>query len=167
MSTVPGTELDRTRRQFADLSGRLLQAIAGSAKYLPSDEAALLRRLNPKVLAGAALLLATWQYPSRAWSVLGELGDRIMPLFQSACRDEDLFTDPNTFDIDRNPNNHMAFGFGPHTCVGQHLAKLELRVMFEQLLPRLDSIEVLGPGSVTHTNFVGGLKHLPAKVQVS
>jgi hypothetical protein len=52
MSTVPGTELDRTRRQFADLSGRLLQAIAGSAKYLPSDEAALLRRLNPKVLAG-------------------------------------------------------------------------------------------------------------------
>lgn len=94
-------------------------------------------------------------------------GDRIMPLFQSACRDEDLFTNPDTFDIDRNPNNHMAFGFGPHTCVGQHLAKLELRVMFEQLLPRLDSIEVLGPGSVTHTNFVGGLKHLPAKVQVS
>ena len=81
MSTAPGTELDRTRRQFADLSGRLLQAIAGSAKYLPSDEAALLRRLNPKVLAGAALLLATWQYPSRAWSVLGELGDRIMPLW--------------------------------------------------------------------------------------
>jgi len=94
-------------------------------------------------------------------------GDRVMPLFQSACRDEDLFTDPDKFDIDRNPNNHMAFGFGPHTCVGQHLAKLELRVMFEQLLPRLESIEVLGPGSVTHTNFVGGLKHLPAKVQVS
>ena len=94
-------------------------------------------------------------------------GDRIMPLFQSACRDEDLFSDPNTFDIDRNPNNHMAFGFGPHTCVGQHLAKLELRVMFEQLLPRLESIEVQGPGSVTHTNFVGGLKHLPAKVTVS
>jgi cytochrome P450 len=94
-------------------------------------------------------------------------GDRIMPLFQSACRDEDLFSDPDNFDIDRKPNNHMAFGFGAHTCVGQHLGKLELRVMFEQLLPRLDSIEVLGPGSVTHTNFVGGLKHLPAKVTVS
>jgi len=81
MSTAPGTELDRTRRQFADLSGRLLQAIAGSAKYLPADEATLLRRVNPKVLAGAAVLLATWQYPSRAWSVLGELGDRIVPLW--------------------------------------------------------------------------------------
>lgn len=94
-------------------------------------------------------------------------GDRVMPLFQSACRDEELFADPDTFNIDRNPNNHMAFGFGAHTCVGQHLAKLELRVMFEQLLPRLESIEVLGEGKVTHTNFVGGLKHLPAKVTVA
>jgi cytochrome P450 len=94
-------------------------------------------------------------------------GDRLMPLFQSACRDEDRFVNPDEFNIDRKPNNHMAFGFGPHTCVGQHLAKLELKVMFEQLLPRLESIEVLGPGSVTQTNFVGGLKHLPAKVTVS
>lgn len=94
-------------------------------------------------------------------------GDRIMPLFQSACRDEDLFKDPDKFDISRKPNAHMAFGFGAHTCVGQHLAKLELRTMFEQLIPRLESIEVLGDGKVTHTNFVGGLKHLPAKVQVS
>ena len=90
-----------------------------------------------------------------------------MPLFQSACRDEDRFANPDQFNIDRKPNNHMAFGFGPHTCVGQHLAKLELKVMFEQLLPRLEAIEMLGPGSVTQTNFVGGLKHLPAKVTVS
>ncbi|HTY28755.1 MAG TPA: cytochrome P450 [Mycobacterium sp.] len=94
-------------------------------------------------------------------------GDRVMPLFQSACRDEDLFPDPDKFDIDRNPNSHMAFGFGAHTCVGQHLAKLELKTMFEQLFPRLESIDVLGEGSVTQTNFVGGLKHLPAKVTVS
>jgi cytochrome P450 len=94
-------------------------------------------------------------------------GERIMPLFQSGCRDEDLFAEPEVFDIDRSPNNHLAFGFGPHTCVGQHLAKLELRVMFEELLPRLDSIEVTGPGSVTQTNFVGGLKHLPARLTVS
>lgn len=94
-------------------------------------------------------------------------GDRVMPLFQSACRDEDLFPNPDEFNIDRKPNNHMAFGFGAHTCVGQHLGKLELRVMFEQLLPRLEAIEVLGPGSVTHTNFVGGLKHLPARVTVA
>lgn len=94
-------------------------------------------------------------------------GERLMPLFQSGCRDEQVFTNPDDFDIDRNPNTHLAFGFGAHTCVGQHLAKLELRVMFEELLPRLESIEVLGPGTVTQTNFVGGLKRLPAKVAIS
>ncbi|MDP7705186.1 cytochrome P450 [Mycobacterium sp. TY815] len=93
--------------------------------------------------------------------------DRVMPLFQSGCRDEEIFDNPNNFDIGRKPNNHLAFGFGAHTCVGQHLAKLELKVMFEQLLPRLESIEVAGPGSVTQTNFVGGLKHLPAKLTIS
>lgn len=94
-------------------------------------------------------------------------GDRLMPLFQSGCRDEEVFDNPDVFDIDRNPNVHLAFGFGPHTCVGQHLAKLELKVMFEELIPRLESIEVLGSGSVTQTNFVGGLKHLPAKLTIS
>jgi cytochrome P450 len=94
-------------------------------------------------------------------------GDRLMPLFQSGCRDEEVFDHPDEFDIDRKPNNHLAFGFGAHTCVGQHLAKQELKVMFEELLPRLESIEILGPGSVTQTNFVGGLKHLPAKLTIS
>jgi cytochrome P450 len=94
-------------------------------------------------------------------------GDRLMPLFQSGCRDEEVFDNPDEFNIDRRPNNHVAFGFGTHTCIGQHLAKLELRVMLEELLPRLESIEVLGPGSVTQTNFVGGLKHLPAKLTIS
>jgi cytochrome P450 len=94
-------------------------------------------------------------------------GDRVMPLFQSGCRDEEVFAHPDEFDINRKPNPHLAFGFGAHTCVGQHLAKQELKVMFEELLPRLESIEVTGPGSVTQTNFVGGLKHLPAKVTIS
>lgn len=94
-------------------------------------------------------------------------GDRLMPLFQSACRDEEIFDNPDKFDIDRKPNTHLAFGFGAHTCPGQHVAKLELKVMFEELLPRLESIEVTGPGSVTQTNFVGGLKHLPAKLTIS
>ena len=94
-------------------------------------------------------------------------GDRVMPLFQSGCRDEEVFDHPDEFNIDRKPNNHLAFGFGAHTCVGQHLAKQELKVMFEELLPRLESIEILGTGNVTQTNFVGGLKHLPAKVTIS
>jgi cytochrome P450 len=94
-------------------------------------------------------------------------GDRVMPLFQSGSRDEDFFDNPDQFDIDRKPNNHLSFGFGAHTCPGQHIAKLELKVMFEELLPRLESIEITGPGTVTQTNFVGGLKHLPARVTIS
>ena len=81
----------------------------------------------------------------------------ITPHFESSLEVYDSLGEPRS----------IAFGFGAHTCVGQHLAKLELRTMFEQLIPRLESIDILGKGSVTHTNFVGGLKHLPAKVQVS
>lgn len=81
MPIAANTPLDLTRRQLAELSGRLLQAIAGSARYLRSADALLLRRIHPKVMAGAAVLLMTWQYPSRAWPVLGELGDRIVPLW--------------------------------------------------------------------------------------
>jgi len=91
-------------------------------------------------------------------------GDRLMLLFQSGNRDEDVFDRPYEFDIDRKPNKQIAFGHGPHMCIGQHLSKLELKVMLEELLPKLESIELLGPGQYTQTNFVGGLKHLPAKL---
>jgi cytochrome P450 len=91
-------------------------------------------------------------------------GDRLMLLFQSGNRDEDVFDDPYGFNIDRKPNRHIAFGHGPHMCIGQHLSKLELNIMFDELLPKIESIELLGPGQYTQTNFVGGLKHLPAKI---
>lgn len=91
-------------------------------------------------------------------------GDRLMLLFQSGNRDEEVFDHPYEFDIDRKPNRHIAFGHGPHMCIGQHLSKLELLVMFEELFPRIESIELLGAGRYTQTNFVGGLKHLPAKI---
>lgn len=91
-------------------------------------------------------------------------GDRLMLLFQSGNRDEDVFDRPYEFDIDRKPNRHIAFGHGPHMCIGQHLSKLELKIMFEELLPKIEKIEILGAGQYTQTNFVGGLKHLPAKI---
>ncbi|HEY5855676.1 MAG TPA: cytochrome P450 [Aldersonia sp.] len=88
-------------------------------------------------------------------------GDRLMLLFQSGNRDADVFEEPDTFDIDRRPNKHIAFGYGPHMCIGQHLAKLELRVMLEELLPRMQRVEITGEPKVIQTNFVGGLRHLP------
>lgn len=94
-------------------------------------------------------------------------GDRLMLLFQSGNRDEDVFDHPYEFDIDRKPNRHIAFGHGPHMCIGQHLSKLELKVMLEELLPKVESIELLDDGQYTQTNFVGGLKHLSAKINFS
>ncbi|PYE12330.1 cytochrome P450 [Williamsia limnetica] len=92
-------------------------------------------------------------------------GDRFMLLYQSGNRDTDVFTDPDVFDIDRRPNKHIAFGYGPHMCIGQHLAKIELRIMFETLLPHLESIAVTGGPRFIQTNFVGGLKNLPVQLQ--
>jgi cytochrome P450 len=88
-------------------------------------------------------------------------GDRFMLLYQSANRDPDIFDEPDQFDITRHPNKHIAFGYGPHMCIGQHLAKQELRIMFEELLPRIEKLEIAGDRKVVQTNFVGGLKNLP------
>ncbi|KRF17047.1 cytochrome [Nocardioides sp. Soil797] len=93
-------------------------------------------------------------------------GDRVMPLYQSGNRDTDIFEAPDTFRVERKPNKHMAFGYGPHMCIGQHLAKQELRIMFEELLPRLGTIELKEGRKVTQTNFVGGIKHLPVKIEL-
>lgn len=90
-------------------------------------------------------------------------GDRIFLSYPSANRDEDIFERPDEFDVTRSPNRHLAFGFGPHICLGQHLAKLEMRILFEELLPRLESIEPAGPAKMSQTNFVGGLKSLPIR----
>ncbi|MAA74767.1 MAG: cytochrome P450 [Salinisphaeraceae bacterium] len=90
-------------------------------------------------------------------------GDRLMPLFQSANRDAEVFDKPDEFNIDRRPNPHLAFGYGQHICPGQFVGKLELKIMLDELLPRLESVESAGSGEVVHTNFVGGLKHWPAR----
>ena len=94
-------------------------------------------------------------------------GDRLMLLYQSANRDADVFEAPGEFRLDRRPNRQIAFGYGPHMCIGQHLAKQELRVMLEELLPRLVSVEVTGDRKVVQTNFVGGLRRLPMRVELA
>ena len=88
-------------------------------------------------------------------------GDSLLLSYPSANRDEDAFDAPFEFRVDRSPNRHMAFGFGPHVCLGQHLAKLEMRILFGELLSRLQHIELAGQPEWIHANFVGGLKSLP------
>ncbi len=94
-------------------------------------------------------------------------GDRLMLLYQSANRDADVFEAPGEFRLDRKPNRQIAFGYGPHMCIGQHLAKQELRVMLEELLPRLVSLEITGDRKVVQTNFVGGLRRLPMRMELA
>jgi cytochrome P450 len=93
---------------------------------------------------------------------IGEM-ERLMLLYSSANRDEDVFDNADAFDITRKPNKHLAFGFGPHVCLGQHVAKLEMRLLFEALLPRLKSVDLAGEPRFAQTNFVGGLKTLPIR----
>jgi cholest-4-en-3-one 26-monooxygenase len=91
-------------------------------------------------------------------------GDKMALWYISANRDEDVFDDPNTFDITRSPNEYVAFGGGgPHFCLGANLAKLEIRVMFEELLDRLPDIELAGDVQRLRSNFINGIKHMPVR----
>jgi cytochrome P450 len=90
-------------------------------------------------------------------------GERVLMLYQSANRDADHFGDPDVFRVDRSPNDHLAFGIGNHFCLGVHLARLEVRVVFEEIARRFPDIRV-APGAVpvyAHTNFVRGVESLP------
>lgn len=92
-------------------------------------------------------------------------GEAVCMLYASANRDEDVFEDPYTFDITRNPNPHVTFGGGgPHFCLGFNLAKMEMRVLFEELLKRVDSIELLGEVPKLRSSFIHGIKHLPVRL---
>jgi cytochrome P450 family 142 subfamily A polypeptide 1 len=91
-------------------------------------------------------------------------GRKCMLLFESANFDEVHFREPERFDVERTPNEHVAFGFGTHFCLGQALARLELKVMFEQLLARLPDIELTAdPAALPRrrANFISGLESLP------
>jgi len=92
-------------------------------------------------------------------------GDKIVFWHISANRDESVFDDPFTFDITRSPNDHIAFGSGgPHYCLGANLARLEIRVMFEELLDRFTELEIVGPVQRLRSNFINGIKHIPLRV---
>ena len=90
-------------------------------------------------------------------------GESVYLAYVSANRDEDVFPDPFRFDVGRDPNKHLAFGYGVHFCLGAALARMEINSFFSELLPRLDSIELTGSPELSATIFVGGLKHLPIR----
>ena len=86
-----------------------------------------------------------------------------MCLLVSGNRGEDVFPDPYRFDVTRRPNPQRSFSFGPHVCLGQHLAKIEMRCLFEVPVPRLKSVELAGEPRLKLGNFVTGFKTLPIR----
>ena len=94
-------------------------------------------------------------------------GESVLLSYPSGNRDEDVFTDPFTFDVGRDPNRHVAFGYGVHFCLGAALARMEIASFYAELLPRLRSVELAGRAEHVATIFVGGLKHLPIRYELT
>ena len=91
-------------------------------------------------------------------------GDKVVVFYASANRDEDVFADPQEFEIARDPNPHVGFGGGgPHFCLGRHLAALELRVLLQTLAERMPDIRLDGEVSRLRSNFLNGIKHMPVR----
>lgn len=93
-------------------------------------------------------------------------GDWLFLSYPSGNRDEAVFDDPFAFKVDRTPNKHVAFGYGAHVCLGQHLARMEMRVLWEELLARLDSVELDGAPTRMTANFVCGPKSVPIRFKM-
>jgi cytochrome P450 len=104
---------------------------------------------------------ATQDYELRG-ETIGE-GQAVILWYPSANRDEEIFDAPFEFRVDRKDAKQLAFGFGAHVCLGQHLARMEMAALYRQLLSRVRSIELAGDPRYTESTFVGGLKSLPIR----
>jgi cholest-4-en-3-one 26-monooxygenase len=131
---------------------------------------------NPGLVPSAIEEVLRWASPVMYFrrnitrdTVLGgqplKAGEKISIWYISANRDESIFNEPFKFDITRAPNEHVAFGGGgPHFCLGASLARLEMNLLFEELVQRVDSIELAGDVKRLRSNFINGIKHLPVRI---
>ena len=152
---------------------------SGAIWALAQDPAQFAKvKADPELIPGLVDEAIRWMTPvkhfMRSATAETELGGRkiakgdwLMLCYASGNRDEEVFEEPYQFRCDRKPNRHVAFGYGAHLCLGQNLAKLEMRILFEELLPRLKSIALDGEVKMTQAYFVNGPKKLPIRFEVS
>jgi cholest-4-en-3-one 26-monooxygenase len=141
----------------------------------PGELAGLHRDPTPERMATAVEEILRWASPilyfRRTATADVELrgktikaGDRVVLWYASANRDAEVFADPYRFDPARSPNDHVTFGGGgPHFCLGANLARMELRLIFTELITRLPGIALDGEVEMLRSNFIGGIKHLPVR----
>jgi len=129
-------------------------------------------RRNPSLLPQAIEEILRWVSPVMQFrrtavrdTRIGEQeirkGEKVVMYYGAANRDPAVFDDPETFDITRKPNPHLAFGIGPHFCMGSHIARLEMRVTLEEFLRRFPNVSLAGPPERLASNFISGINRLP------
>ncbi|TAM13052.1 MAG: cytochrome P450 [Nevskiaceae bacterium] len=155
-------------------------ATTAMTMWTMAENPALFHRIkeNPQLLPGFVEESIRWASPvqqfvrsaTQDYTLRGQdikKGELVYLSYVSGNRDEEAFKDPFTFDPERKPNRHLAFSYGPHICLGQHLARLEMRVLWEELLPRLESVEMAAPGKFTESEFVCGPKSVPINFKLA
>jgi cytochrome P450 len=150
-------------------------SLAGGLHGLATHpEQLALVKANPKLLPGLVEESLRWATPAKHFmrnatedtildGIAIKAGDRLMCSFASANMDESVFENAQSFDITRRPNPHMTFSYGPHVCLGQHIARLEMRILFEEFLSRIETLELAGDPKLKVSNFVSGFKSLPVR----
>jgi cytochrome P450 len=150
-------------------------AISGGLHALIQNPAELDRlRADPGLMGTAVEEMIRWSTPVKEFMRTATAdttirgvdiaeGESVYLAYVSGNRDEEVFGDPFRFDVGRDPNKHVAFGYGVHFCLGAALARMELNSLFTELVGRLQSIELAGVPELSATTFVGGLKHLPIR----
>ena len=150
--------------------------IAGGLRALLEHPDQLARLQNDMSLMGTAVeemirwvvpvkeFMRTAQADTEIRGVPIKKGDAVLLSYVSANRDEEVFTNADKFDVGRDPNKHLSFGYGVHFCLGASLARMEINSFFTELIPRIESIDLAGDPELISTLFVGGLKRLPIRV---
>jgi len=152
------------------ISGGLLALIQNPGEWKRLRE-------DPRLLDSAVDEIIRWSSPvihfARTANADTELrgrriakGETVAMFYPSANRDEEVFEAADSFRVDRAPNPHLAFGIGEHFCLGTPLARLELRILFAQLMERLEHAELAGPPERLRASLVGGMKHLPIRYRL-
>ena len=149
----------------------------GLLAFIEHPEQLARLQADPSLLPSAVEEVLRWTAPvthfartaSRDAEISGQrfrAGDRVAMFYPSANRDEEVFEDPQEFRIDRRPNPHLTFGVGEHYCLGAHIARLELNVIFRHLIPRLAEVELAGPVDRLRSNILAGVKRLPIRYRL-